>query len=69
MFDANYDTLVWALQKNGFGNFPIIVGEIGWPTDGDRNANIEYAQWFNHDFMTHILARKGTPMRPGAVDV
>ncbi|XP_030943985.1 glucan endo-1,3-beta-glucosidase 6-like [Quercus lobata] len=69
MFDANYDTLVWALQKNGFGNLPIIVGEIGWPTDGDRNANIEYAQRFNQGFMTHILGGKGTPMRPGAVDV
>uniref|UniRef100_A0A7N2MVB5 glucan endo-1,3-beta-D-glucosidase n=1 Tax=Quercus lobata TaxID=97700 RepID=A0A7N2MVB5_QUELO len=69
MFDANYDTLVWALQKNGFGNLPIIVGEIGWPTDGDRNANIEYAQQFNQDFMTHILGGRGTPMRPGAVDV
>ena len=69
MFDANYDTLVWALQKNGFGNLPIIVGEIGWPTDGDRNANIVYAQRFNQGFMTHILGGKGTPMRPGAVDV
>ena len=69
MIDANYDALVWALQKNGFGNLPIIVGEIGWPTDGDRNANIEYAQRFNQGFMTHILGGKGTPMRPGAVDV
>nr|GEW68771.1 glucan endo-1,3-beta-glucosidase 5-like [Tanacetum cinerariifolium] len=34
VFDANYDTLVWTLEKNGFGNMPIIVGEIGWPTDG-----------------------------------
>ncbi|KAF1885593.1 hypothetical protein Lal_00039426 [Lupinus albus] len=29
VLDANHDTLVWALQKNGFGNLPIIVGEIG----------------------------------------
>ena len=60
---------MWALQKNGFGNLPIIVGEIGWPTDGHRNANIQYAQRFNQGFMTHILGGKGTPMRPGAVDV
>ncbi|KAF5936411.1 hypothetical protein HYC85_027540 [Camellia sinensis] len=39
VFDANHDTLVWALQKNGYANMSIIVGEIGWPTDGDRNAN------------------------------
>ncbi|KAF8035034.1 hypothetical protein BT93_C1148 [Corymbia citriodora subsp. variegata] len=69
MFDANYDTLVWALQKNGFGNLPIIVGEIGWPTDGDRNANLVYAQRFNQGFMSHISGGKGTPMRPGPIDV
>lgn len=66
MFDANYDTLVWALQKNGFGNLPIIVGEIGWPTDGDLNANLVYAQRFNQGFMAHISGGKGTPMRPSA---
>ncbi|KAM7480723.1 hypothetical protein LguiB_005306 [Lonicera macranthoides] len=66
MFDANHDTLVWALQRNGFGNMPIIVGEIGWPTDGDRNANLEYAQRFNQGFMQH--SAKGTPMRPGPID-
>ncbi|KAF5456921.1 hypothetical protein F2P56_026338 [Juglans regia] len=68
MFDANYDTLVWALQKNGFGNLPIIVGEIGWPTDGDRNANRMYAQRFNQGFMSHISGGRGTPMRPVTVD-
>lgn len=68
MFDANHDTLVWALQRNGFGNLPIIVGEIGWPTDGDRNANIAYAERFNQGFMSHISGGKGTPMRPGPID-
>lgn len=68
MFDANHDTLVWALQKNGFGNLPIIIGEIGWPTDGDRNANLNYAQRFNQGFMSHISGGKGTPMRPGPID-
>lgn len=68
MFDANHDTLVWALQKNGFGNLPIIVGEIGWPTDGDRNANLNLAQRFNQGFMQHISGGKGTPMRPGPID-
>lgn len=68
VFDANYDTLVWALQKNGFGNLPIIVGEIGWPTDGDRNANLQLAQRFNQGFMSRFIAGKGTPMRPGPMD-
>ncbi|KAF8035082.1 hypothetical protein BT93_C1188 [Corymbia citriodora subsp. variegata] len=69
VFDANYDMLVWALQKNGYGNMSIIVGEIGWPTDGDRNANAENAQRFNQGFMTRYSAGKGTPMRPGQLDV
>lgn len=62
VFDANHDTLVWALNKNGFGNMSIIVGEIGWPTDGDISANNKYAQKFNQGFMSHVSG--GTPMRP-----
>lgn len=69
MFDANYDTLVWALKKNGFPDMPIIVGEVGWPTDGDRNANSMLAQRFNQGFMSHIAGGKGTPMRNGPIDV
>ncbi|RWR73203.1 Glycoside hydrolase [Cinnamomum micranthum f. kanehirae] len=68
MFDANLDTLIWSLQKNGYGNLPIIVGEVGWPTDGDKNANLNYAQQFNQGFMTHISTGKGTPMRTGPID-
>ncbi|KAL7131504.1 hypothetical protein ABFS83_12G007900 [Erythranthe nasuta] len=68
MFDANHDTLVWALQKNGFANLPIVIGEIGWPTDGDRNANVDYAQRFNQGVMARITAGRGTPMRPGPID-
>ncbi|KAJ8644351.1 hypothetical protein MRB53_006099 [Persea americana] len=68
MFDANLDTLIWSLQKNGYGNLPIIVGEVGWPTDGDKNANLNYAQRFNQGFMTHISTGKGTPMRTGPID-
>ncbi|GER47592.1 glucan endo-1 3-beta-glucosidas [Striga asiatica] len=68
MFDANHDTLVWALRRNGYANIPIIVGEIGWPTDGDRNANLEYARRFNQGVMARISSGRGTPMRPGPLD-
>lgn len=68
VFDANHDTLVSALTKNGYPNMSIIVGEIGWPTDGDRNANPTNAQRFNQGFMNRVLAGKGTPMRPAAPD-
>lgn len=68
MFDANHDTLIWALKKNGYGNLPIVIGEIGWPTDGDVNANALLARRFNQGFMTHIATGQGTPMRPGPID-
>ncbi|KAK3121301.1 hypothetical protein QOZ80_8BG0650360 [Eleusine coracana subsp. coracana] len=67
-FDANHDTLVAALRKNGFGNVSIIVGEVGWPTDGDVNANLDYARRFNQGFLSHIATGQGTPLRPGPVD-
>lgn len=55
VFEANYDTLVWALEKNGFASMPIIVGEIGWPTDGNSNANIEYARKFNQVYANKMI--------------
>ncbi|KAF8692018.1 hypothetical protein HU200_039965 [Digitaria exilis] len=67
-FDANHDTLVAALRRNGFGNVSVVVGEVGWPTDGDMNANLDYARRFNQGFLTHIASGNGTPLRPGPVD-
>ncbi|CAN4084886.1 unnamed protein product [Withania somnifera] len=69
VFEANYDTLVSALEKNGFGSLPIIVGEIGWPTDGDSNANIEYARKFNQGLLDRISRGIGTPKRPTPPDI
>lgn len=46
VFDANFDTLVSALKTVNFGSMEIIVGEVGWPTDGDINANAANAQRF-----------------------
>ncbi|KAG6525281.1 glucan endo-1,3-beta-glucosidase 6-like [Zingiber officinale] len=68
VFDANHDTLVASLWKNGFGNLSIIVGEVGWPTDGDMNANPRTAQRFNQGFLRHISGGNGTPLRPGNVE-
>jgi hypothetical protein len=54
VFDANFDTLVWSLRKAGVPDMKIIVGEVGWPTDGDKNANVKNV---------------GTPLRPGHMEV
>ncbi|KAA8530955.1 hypothetical protein F0562_005678 [Nyssa sinensis] len=65
MFDANLDTLVWALKKAGVPNLKIVVGEIGWPTQGDINANAKLAKRFYDGFLKKMASDKGTPLRPG----
>ncbi|KAK1366296.1 X8 domain-containing protein [Heracleum sosnowskyi] len=45
------------------------VGEVGCPTEGDRNANTTLAQRFNQGFMTNIAGGKGTPMINGLINV
>lgn len=42
----------------------IIVGEIGWPTDGTVYANVTLAQKFNQQLVNHMLGGGGTPLRP-----
>ncbi|XP_030461956.2 glucan endo-1,3-beta-glucosidase 8 [Syzygium oleosum] len=69
VFDANYDTLVWALKKAGVPNLKIIVGEVGWPTDGDKNGNVKLAKRFYDGFFKKMAENKGTPLRPGNLDV
>ncbi|OMO80796.1 Glycoside hydrolase, family 17 [Corchorus capsularis] len=68
-FDANLDTLFYALGKAGFSEIEVIVGEVGWPTDGDKNANIQYAKRFNQGLIRHILSGVGTPARKGEIEV
>ena len=69
VFDANFDTLVWSLRKAGAPDLKIIVGEVGWPTDGDKNANPAYAKRFYDGLLRKIASKKGTPLRPGIIDV
>lgn len=69
VFDANFDTLVSALKAVGLGDMPILVGEVGWPTDGDKNANIAYAQRFYAGLMKRVALNQGTPLRPSATEI
>lgn len=63
-FDGNFDTLVAALSKLGYGQMPIAIGEIGWPTDGAISGNLTAARVFNQGLINHVLSNKGTPLRP-----
>ncbi|KAK7265503.1 hypothetical protein RJT34_33123 [Clitoria ternatea] len=69
VFDANFDTLISALEKNGFGQMPVIIGEVGWPTDGTSNANIKNAQRFNQGLINRIVKKQGTPKRSTPPDI
>ncbi|KAL9224484.1 hypothetical protein vseg_000512 [Gypsophila vaccaria] len=69
VFDANFDTLVSAMNKAGYSDMDIIVGEVGWPTDGDKYANVQNAKRFNQGLLEHVLNGEGTPLRKGKIDV
>ncbi|CAI9766561.1 unnamed protein product [Fraxinus pennsylvanica] len=69
VFDANFDTLVSSLSKAGYPDMKITIGEVGWPTDGDKHANTQYAKRFNQGMIQHALSGKGTPARKGKIDV
>ncbi|CAL9125417.1 unnamed protein product [Musa acuminata var. zebrina] len=69
VLDASFDTLVWSLRKAGYPDMPIIIGEIGWPTDGDKNANVKMAKEFNRGLLRHVTGGKGTPARNGSMEV
>ncbi|KAK9290126.1 hypothetical protein L1049_008291 [Liquidambar formosana] len=47
----------------------ILVGEVGWPTDGDKNANLNYAIRFYNGLFTRLAANKGTPLRAGNMEI
>ncbi|CAL1352059.1 unnamed protein product [Linum trigynum] len=65
-FDGNFDTLVSALTKLGYGQMPIVIGEVGWPSDGAPGANLTAAKVFNQGLINHVVGNKGTPLRPGS---
>ncbi|XP_010257791.1 PREDICTED: glucan endo-1,3-beta-glucosidase 8 [Nelumbo nucifera] len=69
VFDANLDTLLWSLKRAGYPSMQIMVGEVGWPTDGDKHANIKNAKRFNQGLLRHVLSGKGTPMKRGRINV
>ncbi|GJN10190.1 hypothetical protein PR202_ga28264 [Eleusine coracana subsp. coracana] len=64
VFDANFDTLVAALKAVGHGEMPVVVGEVGWPTDGDKHAKSSYAERFYAGLLKRLAAGTGTPARP-----
>ncbi|PNX72227.1 glucan endo-1,3-beta-glucosidase 8-like protein, partial [Trifolium pratense] len=69
VFDANFDTLVWSLKKVGHPDVSIMIGEIGWPTDGHHHANPDNAKRFYQGFLKKMANKEGSPLRPGPMNV
>ncbi|KAL4388423.1 hypothetical protein GQ457_09G011600 [Hibiscus cannabinus] len=64
VLDANIDTLVAALNVAKYPNISIIIGEAGWPTDGNIYANTSNAERFYNGLLKKIAKKDGTPLRP-----
>lgn len=65
MFDASVDAFVYAMEKEGFHDIPIVVTETGWPTSGGIAASSENALSYNENVLRRSLNNVGTPKRPG----
>ncbi|KAK8961042.1 Glucan endo-1,3-beta-glucosidase 9 [Platanthera guangdongensis] len=63
-FDSTVDSVVTSLTKAGFGDMDIIIGRVGWPTDGSPNATSNTAQIFMLGLAAHLKSKIGTPLRP-----
>ncbi|KAK6124660.1 hypothetical protein DH2020_041600 [Rehmannia glutinosa] len=66
VFEFVYDSFVWALEKAGAPDMKLIVGQVGWPTDGYPGANSSTAERFYKSFLPFVASNKGTPKRPGS---
>ncbi|EOA38146.1 hypothetical protein CARUB_v10009618mg [Capsella rubella] len=65
MFDAIFDAFVWAMEKEGVKDLPMVVSETGWPSAGNGNLTTpEIAGTYNRNVVKHIVSGKGTPKRP-----
>ncbi|KAK8499788.1 hypothetical protein V6N13_038856 [Hibiscus sabdariffa] len=66
VLEANIDNLVAALKSAKYPDLPIVIGEVGWPTDGNVYATTQNAQRFNNGLLKRMALKKGTPLRPKA---
>ncbi|CAK9864425.1 unnamed protein product [Sphagnum jensenii] len=66
LLDAQLDALASAMERIGFDDVRLAIGECGWPTLGTIGANVSDAQTFNQNLVDYILSNptEGTPRRP-----
>ncbi|CAL9762204.1 unnamed protein product [Musa acuminata subsp. burmannicoides] len=67
MFDAQLDAVHSAMEKLGYGDVAIAVGETGWPTVADNNqfgVSPADALAYNGNLIKHVNSGRGTPLMP-----
>lgn len=65
IFDGTVDAFVYAMEREGFGEIPVVVTETGWPTSGGLAASLENALAYNGNVVRRVVNNIGTPKRPG----
>lgn len=69
LLDAQLDAVISAMEKLGFGDVRVAVGETGWPTKADATqtgASVQNAAMYNRRLVRKLLSSStnGTPKRP-----
>ncbi|XP_020571185.1 glucan endo-1,3-beta-glucosidase-like [Phalaenopsis equestris] len=67
MFEAQMDAVFSAMNRLGYGDVEITVGESGWPSAGDAGqvgVNVDDAAAYNGELIRHVTSGKGTPLMP-----
>ncbi|XP_042420746.1 glucan endo-1,3-beta-glucosidase 13-like [Zingiber officinale] len=68
MFDAQLDSIFFALMALNFRTLKIMVTESGWPNKGaakETAATPDNAQTYNTNLIRHVVNDAGTPTKPG----
>ncbi|PWA60893.1 O-Glycosyl hydrolases family 17 protein [Artemisia annua] len=68
MFDAQVDSIYFALMGLNFKTIQVMVTETGWPSKGspkETAATPENAQTYNTNLIRHVINNTGTPAKPG----
>ncbi|CAN1798048.1 Glucan endo-1,3-beta-glucosidase [Linum perenne] len=67
MFDATLDATYSAMEKLGYDDVNLVVGETGWPTEclaQQLECNVENAAWYNSQLVRRSVNGVGTPLMP-----